>query len=128
MDLTSASEDELVAELTKRRSPPCLWCGQPAVAFCDEWIGGGVRDGFFVLDVPHILCSAPMCVEHGKKIGHVCFRSGDADTIDRCPYHAEQDVGLRHHPDTIPKTEKEAEAVRRLVAADARRSRFRPVQ
>jgi hypothetical protein len=122
--LDGVTEDELLAELKRRRSI-CLWCDEPATLLCDAWIGGGVRDGYFVLDAKHDTCDAPICTTHAKLNGYICFRSGEMDTMDSCPVHAIWDAHL--DPKTIPVTEEAVAAVRRAVVAEARRARFRSV-
>lgn len=101
----------------------CLWCGEPAVAFCDEWIGGEtvMYEGTprYTLDLPQFTCDAPMCHEHRKVFGFVCGK--EPDTMDRCPVHQRGAVTL----DTAAKSKEEAETMRRAVWAEGRRECIR---
>lgn len=101
-------------------SETCLWCGKPAVAFCDAWIGGeAVFEGGvyrFSIRGENFLCDAPMCNEHRKVFGFMCGE--DPDTIDRCPVHQNDRVTFAN----AAKTKAEAESARRAVWAIGRRA------
>lgn len=108
-----------------------MWCGKPAVRYCDAVIGveikGALRDksgnvtGLLAgLDGEQWTCDAPMCAEHTRQVGHICGE--DPDSIDHCPHHAA-------HPERPMKEllmfADEAEARRREVHAEIRRERMR---
>lgn len=98
----------------------CLWCDEPAVAFCDAWIGSecGPERLFSHKDKPH-LCDAPMCADHVKQVGWICGET--ADSIDHCPAHISDPVTI----DSAAKSKAECEAARRAVHAEVRRQRIK---
>lgn len=108
----------------KKASENCLWCQKPARYYCDEWIGGGTRDGLYSLDEPQFTCDAPCCHVHAHQIGHMCGKRGDS--IDKCEYHHENPVTI-FHPRDLANNIQDVEKIRRLVAASARRKQFKAV-
>lgn len=71
-------------------TPACHYCPKPAVVFCDHFEGKGglsvVKDGKALQT-----CDRPICNEHRRKVGHVCYRGKNkklSDTIDHCKVHA----------------------------------------
>lgn len=76
----------------------CMWCERPAIRWCDAPIlflarGCSRTAGVTTLlaghdehgDMGMHTCSAAMCAEHVRQVGHI---SGtQPDSIDRCPYH-----------------------------------------
>ena len=114
----------------------CLWCDMPATRYCDAVIGFGVvgvtrqPDGSLLPlagpdritgDIPHWTCDAPMCATHAKQVGLVC--GANADSIDRCPWHAEYGDGKIR--DRLVVDADEAASWRRQIWADVRRTRIK---
>lgn len=101
----------------------CVWCGEPAVAFCDGWIGGETVEyggqRVYTLDLPQFTCDAPLCNEHRFLHGFVCGK--DPDTIDYCPVHHLDRVTVHN----AAKSRDEAETMRRAVWAEGHRHRIR---
>src|SRR5687768_16023378 len=95
----------------------CLWCGEPAIASCDAWIGGEtvIANGLklFSLRGDQFLCDAPMCNEHRNAFGFVC--GSEPGSLDHCPVHASQRV--THDIATAATSKAEADAARRAVWA-----------
>jgi hypothetical protein len=104
----------------------CLWCGKPAVALCDAWIGGEtvIEDGVprFSMRGQNFTCDAPMCGDHRHHRGFICGEA--ADTIDWCPAHHKDKVTLHN----AAKSAVEAESHRRAAWAEGRRHRMRTAQ
>lgn len=96
----------------------CVWCGEPAVAFCDGWIGGETEGGLFSTQLPFFSCDAPLCNEHRHPFGFVCGKN--PDTLDHCPVHAQDRVTINN----AAKSSAEADALRRSVWAIGRRHRM----
>jgi hypothetical protein len=103
----------------------CLWCSKQAIIFCDEWIGGGTRDGLFTFEAPQLTCDAPCCADHSHRIGFVCGKV--ADSIDRCHFHFKNPVHI-WSPTDVARTVEDVGRIQRAIAADARRARFKAVQ
>lgn len=113
----------------------CLWCGKPAVAWCDAVIGfkaigahrdaGGRVTSLLTGTDEHgeavaWTCDAPMCAEHAQRIGGVCGE--DPDSIDHCPYHVSRGEGTIEE---LVMFAREAEQKRRDVHAEIRRQRIK---
>ncbi len=107
-----------------------MWCGKPAVRYCDAVIGfeavdatrdrsGNVTGLLHGLGGRMWTCDAPMCAEHGRQVGFVC--GTEPDSIDHCQHHAEhQEKPMAE----LVMFEHEAEARRREVHAEIRRARM----
>lgn len=105
----------------------CMWCDKPAIRYCDAAIGfeavAAVRDkagnvtGLLAGGGNSWTCDAPMCDEHSKQVGHVCWQ--EPDSIDRCPHHMEHSEKPMRE---LVMFECEAEGTRREVHAEIRRA------
>lgn len=110
----------------------CMWCENEAVNLCDAPIAlkavGAIRGVDFDLlglsigsdengDLVMYTCDAPLCIDHTKVIGFICGK--DPETIDRCPYHHEQDKKEKAAPAIL---ENEIDGLRRLEYSKIRRS------
>lgn len=113
----------------------CMWCDQPAVAWCDAVIGfkaiGAYRaaNGRVTALVTGAdehgeavawTCDAPMCAEHAKHVGRVCGK--EPDSIDHCPYHATRGEESMQQ---LVMFAPEAEQKRRDIHAEIRRRRIK---
>lgn len=109
----------------------CMWCDKDAVAYCDAVIGfeaisadrndkGRVEHLLTGVGAKMWTCDAPMCADHGKRVG---FISGsDPDSIDHCPYHCEH---TERDMDTQVILPSEAEQRRRDIYASIKRLRIK---
>lgn len=109
------------------RYEPCMWCDKPATRYCDAPIGfeavAAMRDksgnvtGLLAGGGKSWTCDAPMCDKHAKMVGIMCGQ--EADSIDRCPYHAEHSEKPMRE---LVIFEAEADGRRREVHAEIRRA------
>lgn len=84
----------------------CWWCGKPATRLCDAPIGfeavgatrtksGDIESLITGTGAKFWTCDADLCDECATGVGFIC--GDEADTIDRCPHHA------NHHNETSKK-------------------------
>lgn len=111
-------------------SNACMWCGTPAVRYCDAVIGiepvnaqrggdGSVTGLLAGLESKQWTCDAPMCDNHGRQVGWIC--GIEPDGIDHCPYHVSSgEEEIRH----LIMFALEAEKKRRYIHAAIRRARI----
>lgn len=111
--------------------PECLFCGRPAVAWCDAAIAfplaRSIDDkgkptkliGFDAGGNGVFTCDAPLCATHSHHVGFVCGK--EPDTIDHCAYH------FRNPCDGRPPivTKDDADYLRRELHARIRRERIK---
>jgi hypothetical protein len=111
----------------------CFYCSSPATLLCDfklGWAAGELvreRDGSTWLAIngerpPHT-CDIPLCREHAEYRGWLHIKAGrdsHFDSYDYCPEH----VGMVDTSAPVMQ-ESEAESLRRVVVANARRRLMR---
>lgn len=119
------------------KTVPCISCGQPSTRLCDFCIGWPIA-GFKRVGAPSenrfmalvgqgeggemplpFTCDAPICNACTRQIGLIHFSGKDAgaESIDRCPQHADNVERER----IVPMMKDEADAIRRDVWAAYRR-------
>lgn len=116
--LPGPTNAELPPEL-QLAQPECAWCGKPAVAFCDAWLGGDYPDGLASIEAEQFTCDIACCAEHSQHVGFGCAKT-EPDFIDYCQHHQAHPASLSN----CVKSKEEAEAQRRAINASASRHRI----